>query len=143
MGWRVIDEVRKEQALQERTQFASNVTEIDRGTQDDSVGFLDFGINGSQVVLDRTGPVAFATSCFAGKAADTPLKMKIIQMDEAGCGALAGPLAAAAVILPPEPDTSQLVQVRDSKLLRPDTREALFHSINAVAISVGIGIVPS
>jgi len=66
----------------------------------------------------------------------------IAGIDEAGCGALAGPLAAAAVILPLEPDTSQLAQVRDSKLLKPNTREVLFDSINAVAISVGIGIVP-
>ena len=66
----------------------------------------------------------------------------IAGIDEAGCGALAGPLAAAAVILPLDLNTSQLGQVRDSKLLRPDTRETLFDIINTVAISVGIGIVP-
>ncbi len=44
-------------------------------------------------------------------------------VDEVGCGALAGPVVAAAVILPL---TSRLGLVRDSKLLSETQRERLF-----------------
>ena len=66
----------------------------------------------------------------------------IAGIDEAGCGALAGPLVAAAVILPPGLDAPWVSQVRDSKQLKPDMRETLFRSIDEVAISVGTGTVP-
>ena len=66
----------------------------------------------------------------------------IAGIDEAGCGALAGPVVAAAVILPNPIDASWLDQIRDSKQLTPDRRELLFCHINEIAISVGIGTVP-
>ncbi|GAH62094.1 unnamed protein product, partial [marine sediment metagenome] len=66
----------------------------------------------------------------------------IAGVDEVGCGALAGPLVAAAVILPPGLDAPWVSQVRDSKQLKPDMRETLFQSIHEVAISVGTGTVP-
>jgi len=47
-------------------------------------------------------------------------------IDEAGRGALAGPVVAAAVILPCHLKNSWLNQVRDSKLLTLDKREYLF-----------------
>ncbi len=59
-------------------------------------------------------------------------------VDEAGRGALAGPVVAAAVICEPCDD---LVRVRDSKLLAEPVREQLFESIMAASLSVGIGIV--
>jgi ribonuclease HII len=58
-------------------------------------------------------------------------------VDEAGRGPLAGPVVAAAVILPPGliiPD------VNDSKQLTEETREQLFEVIHREAISVGVGI---
>lgn len=58
-------------------------------------------------------------------------------MDEAGRGALAGPVVAAAVILPPDSD---LVGVDDSKRLNETEREAVFPAIVASALSIGIGI---
>jgi len=64
----------------------------------------------------------------------------IAGIDEAGRGALAGPVVAAAIILPCHIDASWLTQVRDSKQLNPATRELLFHHIHEVAISVGIGM---
>ncbi len=65
----------------------------------------------------------------------------IAGIDEVGRGALAGPVLAAAVILPCQIDTPWLNQVRDSKQLSPAKRELLFGHIYEVAISVGIGMV--
>ncbi|UCH82963.1 MAG: ribonuclease HII [Candidatus Latescibacterota bacterium] len=58
-------------------------------------------------------------------------------VDEAGRGALAGPVVAAAVILP---RGSGLVGVNDSKRLSEAQRESLFASIVDKAVSVGIGV---
>jgi len=64
----------------------------------------------------------------------------IAGVDEVGRGSLAGPVVAAAVILPGNVNTPWLDQIKDSKLLRPTVRELLFHHIHEVAISVGTGI---
>lgn len=62
---------------------------------------------------------------------------RIAGIDEAGRGPLAGPVIAAAVILPP----GLLIKgVNDSKKLSPEKRERLFDDIMAQAISIGIGI---
>jgi len=67
----------------------------------------------------------------------------IAGVDEAGRGALAGPVVAAAVIIPSHIDAPWLDQVRDSKQLSPPRREYLFHNIQKTAISVGIGMAPA
>jgi ribonuclease HII len=67
---------------------------------------------------------------------------RIAGIDEAGRGALAGPVVAAAVILPPNIEAPWLGEVRDSKLLTAAHRELLFHRIHEVAISVGVGLIP-
>jgi len=64
----------------------------------------------------------------------------IAGIDEVGRGPLAGPLVAAAVILPLKPDISWLPLVRDSKQLTPARREFLFPLINEAAIGIGFGI---
>jgi len=66
----------------------------------------------------------------------------IAGIDEVGRGSLAGPVVAAAVILPGHIDTPWLNQVKDSKQLSPARRESLFHHIHEIAISIGIGVVP-
>ena len=66
----------------------------------------------------------------------------IAGVDEVGCGALAGPVVAAAVILPSHIDTPWLGQIKDSKQLTPARRELLSEHIHEIAISVGIGITP-
>ena len=67
--------------------------------------------------------------------------MKIIAgVDEAGRGALAGPVVASAVILPEEYDLNGL---NDSKKVSPLKREVLFDQITSQAISIGVGIVPA
>lgn len=67
----------------------------------------------------------------------------IAGVDEAGRGALAGPVVAAAVILPQSPDFPWLESVRDSKEVPPARRESLFDLIKQEAIAVGVGIIPS
>ena len=57
-------------------------------------------------------------------------------MDEAGRGPLAGPVVAAAVILP---ENNEIDGLRDSKKLSPKQREVLFRKIKNNAISIGIG----
>ncbi len=61
-------------------------------------------------------------------------------VDEAGRGALAGPVAAAAVVLPCDRQVAmQLAGVRDSKQLNPQQREAARAKILAWAAAWGIG----
>jgi ribonuclease HII len=67
---------------------------------------------------------------------------RIAGIDEVGRGAIAGPVVAAAVILPRQIDAPWLSGVRDSKLLSPARRELLFHHIHEIAIAIGIGLVP-
>lgn len=56
-------------------------------------------------------------------------------VDEAGRGALAGPVVAAAVVLPP---LAGLLGVTDSKRLRPERREQLYGAILERAVAVGV-----
>ncbi|HUV05729.1 MAG TPA: ribonuclease HII [Armatimonadota bacterium] len=62
----------------------------------------------------------------------------IVGVDEAGRGPLAGPVVAAAVVLPFDCDIDG---IRDSKQLSPRKREAAFEKIYGLALSIGIGIV--
>jgi ribonuclease HII len=62
----------------------------------------------------------------------------IAGIDEAGRGPLAGPVMAAAVILPVG---LSIKGVDDSKKLTADKREKLFDTIMSLALSVGVGIV--
>lgn len=57
-------------------------------------------------------------------------------VDEAGRGPLAGPVYAAAVILPPQPEIAGL---NDSKKISEKKREALFPVICETALSYAIG----
>ncbi len=64
----------------------------------------------------------------------------IAGIDEVGRGALAGPVVAAAVILPCHIDAPWLNQVKDSKQLSQAKREFLFHHIHELATAIGIGM---
>lgn len=63
---------------------------------------------------------------------------RIAGIDEAGRGALAGPVVAAAVILPVDCEIDGL---KDSKQLTPKQRSLLANEIRNVAISVGVSSV--
>ena len=68
-------------------------------------------------------------------------KMNIVGIDEAGRGPLAGPVVAAAVILPLDKKLPRdCFGFNDSKQLSETRREELFDTINDKAIAVGIGI---
>jgi ribonuclease HII len=60
-------------------------------------------------------------------------------IDEAGRGALAGPVVAACVVLPSEEAPAG---IDDSKLLSPHERERLYDAIVRCARGVGIGVSP-
>lgn len=64
----------------------------------------------------------------------------IAGIDEVGRGALAGPVVAAAVILPCYIDVPWLSLVKDSKQLSSAKRELLFHHIHRTAVAIGIGL---
>jgi ribonuclease HII len=67
----------------------------------------------------------------------------IAGLDEAGRGAWAGPVVAAAVILPPhKPQLAEsLSGVRDSKTLTAARREVLLDAIEQHALAWGVGVV--
>lgn len=71
---------------------------------------------------------------FERKYAD---KGYICGIDEVGRGPLAGPVVAAAVILPKDCD---ILYLNDSKQLTPKKREALYDEIMAKAVAVGVGM---
>jgi ribonuclease HII len=71
---------------------------------------------------------------FFPPALETPAE-GIAGVDEAGRGCLAGPVVAAAVILPGD---AVLPGLADSKLVRPAARERLAEAIREVAVAWGV-----
>jgi ribonuclease HII len=65
---------------------------------------------------------------------------RVAGIDEAGRGPLAGPVVAAAVILPRDVHPGG---IKDSKQLTSAQREACFEKILSCALSVGVGYVPA
>lgn len=64
-------------------------------------------------------------------------------LDEAGRGAWAGPVVAAAVILPlARLDLTTLSGVNDSKKLTPRQRELCFDAIQQTAVAIAVGLAP-
>lgn len=63
---------------------------------------------------------------------------RVAGIDEAGRGPLAGPVVAAAVILPPD---CFIEGLNDSKQLSAKARDRLFEEIKEKAVAYGIGIV--
>lgn len=59
-------------------------------------------------------------------------------IDEAGRGPLAGPVVAAAVILP---KSCEILYLNDSKKLSEKKREELYEQIQKQAVAVGVGMV--
>lgn len=64
----------------------------------------------------------------------------ICGIDEAGRGPLAGPVVAAAAVLPKD---CQIFYLNDSKKLSEKKRDLLFDEIKEKAVAYGIGIVQS
>lgn len=69
--------------------------------------------------------------------------VRIAGVDEVGRGCLAGPVVAAAVVLPPAISYKEcpwLKEIRDSKLLGPEQRNELNPLIEGWVLSYGIGV---
>jgi len=64
--------------------------------------------------------------------------LRLAGLDEAGRGPLAGPVVAAAVILP---RGCRIPGLRDSKKLSALRRESLMEEINRSALAIGLGVV--
>ncbi|WP_122645187.1 ribonuclease HII [Enterococcus mediterraneensis] len=62
----------------------------------------------------------------------------IAGIDEVGRGPLAGPVVAAAVILP---ENAQILGLNDSKQLSQQKRGELFQQIQQQAVAIGVGVV--
>jgi ribonuclease HII len=62
--------------------------------------------------------------------------LRIAGVDEVGRGPLAGPVVAAAVILPPE---TCIPEVTDSKQMRAECRERMIEQILGCAVAVAVG----
>ena len=62
----------------------------------------------------------------------------ICGIDEVGRGPLAGPVVAAAVILPKD---CNLLYINDSKKLSEEKREELYDKIMEEAVAVGVGVI--
>ncbi len=70
--------------------------------------------------------------------------MKLIAgVDEVGRGPLAGPVVAAAVIMPQELSEAWVPYIKDSKQLSPQRRHFLSEEIIASAVSVGVASISS
>jgi ribonuclease HII len=65
----------------------------------------------------------------------------IAGIDEVGRGALAGPVVAAAVIIPDNNRLPDYDGIRDSKEMSPVSRDNAFEVIISWAVDIGIGIV--
>jgi ribonuclease HII len=76
------------------------------------------------------------TFCFEKEITQKGYKY-IIGVDEAGCGALAGPVVAGAVLLPH--DEKLFAELNDSKKLSKQKREELYKLIKAEAVAWGVG----
>lgn len=61
---------------------------------------------------------------------------RVAGLDEAGRGCLAGPVVAAAVVLPPD---ARIPRLDDSKKLSAAARDAVFEAVRSEALAVGVG----
>lgn len=64
---------------------------------------------------------------------------RVAGVDEAGRGALAGPVVAAALIFPAFVDLTALIGIHDSKALRAAQRAALLPRLHSLALDYGVG----
>jgi ribonuclease HII len=68
---------------------------------------------------------------------------RIAGIDEAGRGSLAGPVVAAALVLPYDFHEEWADKVADSKFVAAAGREYLYERLRNIALAVGVGVVDS
>ncbi|MFW6040107.1 MAG: ribonuclease HII, partial [Gemmatimonadota bacterium] len=81
--------------------------------------------------MARTAPIDFELEAW-GRGL-----RHVVGVDEVGCGPLAGPVVAGAVVLPP--DSDPIEGVCDSKVLSPEEREEASETIRAAALAWALG----
>lgn len=90
-------------------------------------------------LLELLDGYEFDQKIAAGFSSESLQKSVLIAgVDEAGRGPLAGPVVAAAVILP---SAAKIIGLRDSKVVPPEQREALYCEIQEVALAMEISII--
>jgi len=96
------------------------------------------------VFMEGSGTIHTPTLEFEARLWATGYR-RVAGLDEAGRGAWAGPVVAAAVVLSPDdPELLQHLQgVRDSKQMTPARREALLEVVLEKALACGVGAVAS
>lgn len=67
----------------------------------------------------------------------------LIGIDEAGRGALAGPVSVGAVLVPYDFDFSQFSACADSKVLSPKVRERVFKEVRKAKVRHAVALVPA
>ncbi len=88
-----------------------------------------------------TGETALAPSLVFEQGCWSRGRRYVAGVDEVGRGPWAGPVVAAAVVLPADPAVAAALQgVRDSKRLTPDEREQLDTVIRCHATAVAVGV---
>jgi ribonuclease HII len=70
-------------------------------------------------------------------------KKWLIGIDEAGRGALAGPVAVGAVLVPYDFDFSCFSACADSKVLSPKVRERVFKEVRKAKVRYAVALVPA
>lgn len=88
---------------------------------------------------DLFGSALESDPLFFERSARTSGFVRVAGLDEAGRGPLAGPVVAAAVILP---EGLRIEGLTDSKQVAERDRDRLFEVIREQAVCFGIGIVP-
>ena len=68
---------------------------------------------------------------------------RVAGVDEAGRGPLAGPVVAAALILPENFHPKWADKIADSKYVTAPAREFLFEKLNGTAAGIGVGVIDS
>ena len=87
-----------------------------------------------QIILPLSPDLAYESTLWAAGV------LRVAGVDEAGRGAWAGPVAAGAVILPPEPGIQEtLAAVRDSKQMTARARSYWSGVIQEQALAWGVG----
>ena len=88
--------------------------------------------------MTRSTRTSFEDLAVFDKRKKKPPVRFLAGVDEAGRGALAGPVVAAAVICDP---CQELSRVCDSKLLSEKVREELFETIRVKSTGFSVGII--
>ena len=125
-----------------------NISEAVNGTADEK--FIEILQNDSRAGVKKLGEKLLKQNNDYIKELDRLEEMKFYEktvksqgidlvcgIDEAGRGPLAGPVVAAAVILP---DDLYIEYLNDSKKLNEEKREAIYDVIMEKALHVGVGI---